>query len=145
MVLRKNKIPFFLLKLYNILNNDIYNDSIQWSFTCGAFIIKNFETFCYIIMPKMFGYSLFSSFHRRLNSYGFIKINENEFYNKYFIKGNKKSLLKIKRKSDLKKKLKKLSSELMLCNKKSTQTEEKLNLLIEKHKQLINENIIIKK
>ena len=33
----------------------------------------------------------------------------------------------------------------MLCNKKRTQTEEKLNLLIEKHKQLINENIIIKK
>ena len=145
MVSKKNKIPIFLLKLYNLLNNDIYNNSIQWGYIRGAFIIKDFETFCYHIMPKIFGYSLFSSFHRRLNCYGFIKINENEFYNKYFIKDNKNSLLKIKRKTNLKKKLKKLSSELLLCNKKSDQAEEKLNLLIEKHKQLINENIIIKK
>ena len=145
MKIKKNKIPFFLLKLYNLLNNEIYNNSIHWSYTRGAFVIKNFETFCYHIMPQIFGYSLFSTFHRRLNCYGFIKISENEFYNKYFIKNNKNSLLKIKRKKNLKQKLNKLSSELMLCNEKNIQTEAKLNLLIDKHKQLINENIIIKK
>ena len=103
MGLKEIKISQFLIKLYDLINNEKYNNDITWNKDGTSFIIKNFHNFCYNIMPKIFGLHLFSSFHHQLNCYGFIKINTHEFYNKYFTKKDRNLLINIKRKKKKKK------------------------------------------
>ena len=97
MGLKQLKISKFLSKLYDLLNDKNYNDDISWNKNGTSFIIKNYQNFCYNIMPKIFGLSLFSSFHHQLNCYGFTKINVHEYFNKFFKKDNKNLLSNIKR------------------------------------------------
>ena len=103
MGLKEIKISQFLIKLYDLINNEKYNNDITWNKDGTSFIIKNFHNFCYNIMPKIFGLNLFSSFHHQLNCYGFIKINTHEYYNKYFSKNNRSMLINIKRRKKKKK------------------------------------------
>ena len=103
MGLKEIKISKFLTKLYDLINNKIYINDIYWNKDGTSFIIKNFNNFCYNIMPKVFGLNLFSSFHHQLNCYGFIKINAHEYYNKYFSKNNRDMLINIKRRKKKKK------------------------------------------
>ena len=98
----------FLNKLYELISNKDYIIDIHWSQDGNSFIIQNFQNFCYNIMPKVFGLKLFSSFHHQLNCYGFVKIKEQEYYNKNFTRNNRKLLLNIKRK---KKRNKSISDE----------------------------------
>jgi len=98
MGLKQLKISKFLSKLYDLLNDKNYNDDISWNKNGTSFIIKNYQNFCYNIMPKIFGLNLFSSFHHQLNCYGFTKINVHEYFNKFFKKDNKNLLSNIKRK-----------------------------------------------
>ena len=97
MGLKRLKIPKFLSKLYDLLNDQKYHNDIHWNIDGTSFMIKNFHNFCYNIMPNIFGLNLFSSFHHQLNCYGFIKINIHEYFNKYFKKDEKNLLLNIKR------------------------------------------------
>jgi len=97
MGLKQLKISKFLSKLYDLLNDKNYNDDISWNKNGTSFIIKNYQNFCYNIMPKIFGLNLFSSFHHQLNCYGFTKINVHEYFNKFFKKDNKNLLSNIKR------------------------------------------------
>lgn len=97
MGLKQLKISKFLSKLYDLLNDRNYNDDISWNKNGTSFIIKNYQNFCYNIMPKIFGLNLFSSFHHQLNCYGFTKINVHEYFNKFFKKDNKNLLSNIKR------------------------------------------------
>ena len=97
MGLKNLKISKFLTNLYDLINDKTYNNDIQWNKDGTSFIIKNFHNFCYNIMPKIFGLQIFSSFHHQLNCYGFIKINTNEYYNKYFTRNNRHLLINIKR------------------------------------------------
>ena len=97
MGLKQLKISKFLSKLYDLLNDKNYNDDISWTKNGTSFIIKNYQNFCYNIMPKIFGLNLFSSFHHQLNCYGFTKINVHEYFNKFFKKDNKNLLSNIKR------------------------------------------------
>ena len=100
---KKTDCPNFLLKLYQILENDEYKDIIHWSEDGKYFIVKNLHDFTENILPKYYKHNNYSSFIRQLNMYDFHKKksspNEHIFEHKNFIK-NKKELLKlIKRKT----------------------------------------------
>ena len=150
MGLERIKKSNFLYKLYDLINDKKYINDIHWSKDGNSFIIKNFENFCYNIMPKVFGLKLFSSFHHQLNCYGFIKINEQEYYNKNFIRNNRKLLLNIKRKKkkkisdNINNNIKKIEIKINAIKNKRQQLENKLFLIQKKQEYLINENEFLK-
>ena len=151
MGLGKIKVSNFLNKLYDLINDKKYVNDIHWSKDGDSFIIKNFDNFCYNIMPKIFNLKLFSSFHHQLNCYGFIKINQQEYYNKNFRKNNRQLLINIKRKK--RKKLlgnnpnnviKNIEMKINIMKNKRQQLENSLYLLQKKQEYLINENQFLK-
>ena len=151
MGLERTKVSNFLNKLYDLINDKKYINDIHWSKDGDSFIIKNFDNFCYNIMPKIFNLKLFSSFHHQLNCYGFIKINQQEYYNKNFRKNNRQLLINIKRKK--RKKLlgnnpnnviKNIEMKINIMKNKRQQLENSLYLLQKKQEYLINENQFLK-
>ena len=151
MGLGKIKVSNFLNKLYDLINDKKYINDIHWSKDGDSFIIKKFDNFCYNIMPKIFNLKLFSSFHHQLNCYGFIKINQQEYYNKNFRKNNRQLLINIKRKK--RKKLlgnnpnnviKNIEMKINIMKNKRQQLENSLYLLQKKQEYLINENQFLK-
>jgi hypothetical protein len=147
MGLERKKASNFLYKLYDLINGKKYINDINWSNNGNSFIIKNYENFCYKIMPKIFGLQLFSSFHHQLNCYGFIKINEQEYYNKNFTRDNPYLLLNIKRTKKKKisyKKIKNIEYKIKTMKQKSLQLEQNLYVIQKKREYLINENNFLK-
>ena len=149
MGLKEIKISKFLLKLYDLINNEEYINDIIWNKDGTSFIIKNYHNFCYNIMPKIFSLRLFSSFHHQLNCYGFIKINKNEYYNKYFTKKDRNLLINIKRRREKKKlninknimcTLKTFQNKINDINNKRNNLEKKLYLIQKRQEYLIEEN-----
>ncbi len=100
---KKCDCPHFLLKLYEILENDDYKDIIHWSEDGKYFIVKNLHDFTEKILPKYYKHNNFSSFIRQLNMYDFHKkkSNQNEhiFHHNNFIRDRKDLIKTIKRKS----------------------------------------------
>jgi hypothetical protein len=153
MGLKEIKISNFLIKLYDLVNNEQYNNDINWNKDGTSFIIKNYHNFCYNIMPKIFGLKLFSSFHHQLNCYGFTKINGHEYYNKYFKKKDRDLLINIKRRKKNKPKknnknflatLKNFEYKINIIKNKRNKLERKLYLIQKKQEYLINENNFLK-
>ena len=156
MGLKEIKISKFLTKLYDLINNKTYINDIYWNKDGTSFIIKNFNNFCYNIMPKIFGLNLFSSFHHQLNCYGFIKINTHEYYNKYFSKNNRSMLINIKRRKKKKKidkdntnninnndiflKIRKIENKINNMHNRRKKIEKKIYLLQKRQEYLINES-----
>ena len=100
---KKGEYPNFLLKLYQILENESYKDIIHWTEDGKYFIISNLHDFTENVLPKYYKHNNYSSFIRQLNMYDFHKKksgqNEHIFHHQNFLR-NRKDLLKlIKRKS----------------------------------------------
>ncbi|CAD8061805.1 unnamed protein product [Paramecium primaurelia] len=92
----------FILKTYNILENNMYEDIVSWNEDGLSFTVKNISQFSSIVLPIHFKHQNFSSFIRQLNMYDFHKTrggSVNEFKNEYFQKGRKDLLHQIKRKA----------------------------------------------
>ena len=151
MGLGKIKVSNFLNKLYDLINDKKYINDIHWSKDGDSFIIKNFDNFCYNIMPKIFNLKLFSSFHHQLNCYGFIKINEQEYYNKNFKKNDRNLLIKIKRKkrkklseNNINNVIKNIEIKINMMKIKRQKLENDLYLIQNRQEYLINENKFLK-
>ena len=67
----------FLLKLYEILNNEDYNKIIHWSKNGSYIVITNIHALSKKILPIFFNHQNYSSFVRQLNMYNFHKIRTN--------------------------------------------------------------------
>jgi hypothetical protein len=61
-------------KLMDILNSDEYTDVISWIPNGAAFIIYKKKKFSTDVLPRFFKQSKFTSFTRKLNRWGFIRI-----------------------------------------------------------------------
>ncbi|CAK9172842.1 unnamed protein product [Ilex paraguariensis] len=98
-------IPPFLLKCYEMVDDQSTDALISWSNTNDSFIIWDDTGFSTELLPKYFKHNNFSSFIRQLNIYvsffTFIAIfylgNRWEFSNDGFIKGQKQLLKNISR------------------------------------------------
>lgn len=87
----------FLLKCYEMVDDQSTDGSISWSSTGDSFVILDATVFESELLPKYFKHKNFSSFIRQLNIYGFRKIDTDcwEFSNNQFVKGQKHLLKNI--------------------------------------------------
>ena len=81
----------FLLKLFDILNDNKYKDIIHWDCEGTTLIIEDIDNLCKTVLPKYYIHSNYNSFIRQLNIYGFSKAKgiksgegfKNSKFNKY--------------------------------------------------------------
>jgi hypothetical protein len=68
---KKNEMPNFLLKLYQILDTNEYSSIIEWGESGKYFVVKNLNEFTDKVLPKFFKHNNFSSFVRQVRKFLF--------------------------------------------------------------------------
>ncbi|KAI8001263.1 Heat stress transcription factor A-4a [Camellia lanceoleosa] len=94
-----NVLPPFLLKTYEMVDDHCSDSVVSWSQGNKSFVVWNPAEFARDLLPRFFKHNNFSSFIRQLNTYGFRKIDPEqwEFANEDFIRGQPQLLKNIHR------------------------------------------------
>ncbi|XP_047175780.1 heat stress transcription factor A-4c-like isoform X2 [Vigna umbellata] len=82
-------LPPFLAKTYEMVDDPSTNSIVSWSASSKSFVVWNPPEFARDLLPRFFKHNNFSSFIRQLNTYGFRKIDPEqwEFANDDFVRG----------------------------------------------------------
>ncbi|KAF5931492.1 hypothetical protein HYC85_032365 [Camellia sinensis] len=82
-----NVLPPFLVKTYEMVDDHSSDSVISWSQSNKSFVVWNPPEFARDFLPIFFKHNNFSSFSRQLNTYGFRKIDPEqwEFANEDFV------------------------------------------------------------
>ncbi|KAM7505858.1 hypothetical protein LguiB_004762 [Lonicera macranthoides] len=94
-----NALAPFLAKTYEMVDDSSTNSIVSWSQNNRSFIVWDPPEFARLLLPKFFKHNNFSSFIRQLNTYGFRKVDPEqwEFANDDFIRGQPHRLKNIHR------------------------------------------------
>ncbi|XP_058731647.1 heat stress transcription factor A-4c-like [Vicia villosa] len=84
-----SSLPPFLAKTYEMVDDPSSDPIVSWSMSNKSFVVWNPPEFARVLLPRFFKHNNFSSFIRQLNTYGFRKVDPEqwEFANDDFIKG----------------------------------------------------------
>ncbi|OIW17948.1 hypothetical protein TanjilG_17784 [Lupinus angustifolius] len=84
-----SSLPPFLAKTYEMVDDPSSDSVVSWSANSKSFVVWNPLEFARDLLPKFFKHNNFSSFIRQLNTYGFRKIDPEqwEFANDDFVRG----------------------------------------------------------
>ncbi|KAI6208279.1 Heat shock factor protein 1 [Aphelenchoides besseyi] len=108
------KIPLFLVKLWNIVEDPSYYETIRWDESGYSFHILDPYSFCRNVLPQYFKHNNMNSLIRQLNMYGFRKMtpiertslaraesdqDHLEFSHPSFVRDHPELLVNIKRKA----------------------------------------------
>ena len=139
-----SKTDRFLLKLYEILNNEEYNKIIHWSKNGSYIIITNIHSLSKKILPIYFNHQNYSSFVRQLNMYNFHKIRTNPNKSEqYFIHESFNKSITLKEIKSFKRKTKKNETDKKCLFFEDEDSKIKYTVLKKKkeEKNKLSENI----
>jgi hypothetical protein len=68
------KIPLFLIKLWNIVEDPVHYEVVRWDESGYSFHILEPYSFCRNVLPQYYKHNNLNSLIRQLNMYGFRKM-----------------------------------------------------------------------
>ncbi|KAJ0977385.1 hypothetical protein J5N97_012859 [Dioscorea zingiberensis] len=131
----------FVIKTYDMVDDPSTDRVVSWSSNGCSFIVWNQPDFARDLLPKYFKHNNFSSFVRQLNTYGFHKVDPDqwEFANEEFIKGKSHLLKNIHRRKPIHSRSLQANSSGKLSEAEKQELEEEIESLKHEKGMLVPE------
>nr|GMC76817.1 heat stress transcription factor A-4B-like [Ipomoea batatas] len=128
----------FLAKTYELVDDRATNSVVSWSRGGRSFVVWNPPEFARDLLPKYFKHNNFSSFIRQLNTYGFRKVDAEqwEFANDEFIRGQTHLLKNIHRRKPIHSHSAQPNSSVPLSESERRELEEEIESLKQENTSL---------
>ncbi|EGR30077.1 hypothetical protein IMG5_142700, partial [Ichthyophthirius multifiliis] len=140
----RTTVPTFLLKTYEMLENQNYQDIVCWNEDGKSFLIRKQNAFRDQLLPQYFKHNNYASFVRQLNMYDFHKVRnesgDSEYKNDLFQKG--KNLVNQQQEilGNFKQDYNNFLNDMLNFKNKQHDLDIAMKMLIQQHEQLLREN-----